>query len=111
MAFVARNGLWLTRSPEVPASSVRTSGLIEALATGKMRLASSGDDVFIASAASNVFIGSFDTPDVIPVRSNLVVVNADLQVVGLFRIDDQRCTGERDAGRRGVVGGPGRCDS
>lgn len=84
MALVARNGLWLTRaSPAVEtASAVRTSGLIEALATGEMRFASTGDNMYIASLTSNVVIGSFGTPDVITVGSNTVTVNADLQVVG-----------------------------
>ena len=81
MALVARNGLWLTRS-EAPPPSLRTDGIVEAVASGKLTLSSLGDNVYLSSLTSNVVIGANGSAGVITVTSNQVIINADLQVLG-----------------------------
>jgi hypothetical protein len=68
----ARNGLWLTKAlpPQVP--SLRTDGMIQAIASGEVRLASSYSNVVIQAGIS----------DVLTVTSSNVTVNANLLVNG-----------------------------
>lgn len=76
MALVARNGLWLTKA--LPAGGdaqllPRTSGMIEAVATGQLRL---------ASLASVVSVDAGGQTGVLTIGSNAVVVQANLDVRG-----------------------------
>jgi hypothetical protein len=68
----ARNGLWLTKAspPQVP--SLRTDGMIQAIASGEVRLASSYSNVVIQAGIA----------DVLTVTSSNVTVNANLLVNG-----------------------------
>lgn len=68
----ARNGLWLTKAspPQVP--SLRTDGMIQAIATGEVRLASSYSNVVIQAGSANI----------LTVSSSNVTVNANLLVKG-----------------------------
>jgi hypothetical protein len=72
MALVARNGLWLTKG--VPADAqLRATGIVEAVATGQLRL---------ASLASTVAFDAGGQASVLTIGSNSVVVNANLDVRG-----------------------------
>lgn len=68
----ARSGLWLSKAtpPQVP--SLRTNGMIEAIASGDLRLASSFSNVVIKAGLQ----------DMITVTSSNVTVNANLLVKG-----------------------------
>jgi hypothetical protein len=67
----ARNGLWLSKASAAP-PTLRTNGMIEAIATGEVRLASSYSNVVIQAGLS----------DMITVTSSNVTVNANLLVRG-----------------------------
>lgn len=74
MALVMRNGLWLTKT--APADALlppRSTGMIEAVATGQLRL---------ASLSSNVSVDAGGQLGVITVGSNSVVIQANLDVRG-----------------------------
>ena len=67
-----RNGLWLTKAspPNVP--SLRTDGMIEAIANGEVRLASSYSNIVLQAGAT----------DILTVSSSNVTVNTNLLVKG-----------------------------
>jgi hypothetical protein len=107
MAYLSRGGLWLTSTGS--SNAARTDGILQAVAKGEMRLSSTAADVFVsAQGASNaVRIGAGGLTDVLSVGSNLVVVNADLQVRGtidrtfandLYVKDVVICVGVGDSG-------------
>ena len=73
MAFVARNGIWLSKVVPTDAQLGRTSGFVEAVASGQLRLASLG---------SNVSIDAGGQTGVLTVGSNSVVVRGGLDVLG-----------------------------
>ena len=74
MALVARNGLWLTKAvPDDASLFPRASGMIEAVATGRLRL---------ASLSSSVSVDAGGQLNVITVGSNSVVLQANLDVRG-----------------------------
>ena len=100
MAFIARNGLWLTRDTPtagfadpftaalLPGSSLVGStsplppdGVVQAVATGMMRLAASSN-LQLYSAYSNVQVGAQGASNVLAVGSNSVTVYGDLNVRG-----------------------------
>lgn len=70
----ARNGLWLTKasSPTSQVPSLRTDGMIQAIANGEVRLASSYSNVVLQAGAANI----------LTVSSSNVTVNANLLVKG-----------------------------
>lgn len=76
MAFVARNGIWLSKSTPSDTQLVqsgRSSGFIEAIASGSLRL---------ASLSSNISIDAGGASAVLTVASNAVVVRGGLDVLG-----------------------------
>lgn len=101
MAIVARKGLWLSRTGQMfpdplsplspwagssngqPAHSLSPDygGLVQAMASGEMRLASASN-LQLYSSTLNVVVGAGGQSDVISVTSNLVVINADVQIRG-----------------------------
>ena len=91
MALIARNGVWLTRKPfaDDPFASVGAptqnrvayDGLVQAIASGEMRLASASN-MQIYSSTSNVLLGAGGMSNVISVRSNIVEINADVRIRG-----------------------------
>lgn len=99
MALVARNGIWLTRSPATAvdpfsaqlnaagssASQVPVpfgyDGLVQAMASGEMRFAAASN-VQLYASSSNVLIGAQGTSNVISVGSNAVTIHGNLRVLG-----------------------------
>ena len=92
MALIARNGVWLTRrefaaDPLLPGvhgalgERIAYDGLVQAIATGEMRLASTSN-LQVYSATSNVLLGAGGMNNVISVSSNLVQINADVHIRG-----------------------------
>jgi hypothetical protein len=92
MALIARNGVWLTRrefaaDPLLPGvhgalgQRIAYDGLVQAIATGEMRLASTSN-LQVYSALSNVLLGAGGMSNVISVSSNLVQINADVHIRG-----------------------------
>jgi hypothetical protein len=91
MALIARNGLWLTRKGFASdpfsfttggvAGRLEYDGLVQAIASGEMRLASASN-MQVYSANSNVLLGAGGMSNVISVRSNLVEINANVHIRG-----------------------------
>lgn len=93
MAFVARNGVWLTRAnapvadgglvtPSIASTSPLTpDGLAQAIASGELRM-TSGSNMLLYSRESSVLLGAQGIQDVLTVAPNLVQINGDLRVVG-----------------------------
>lgn len=98
MALVAHAGLWLTRqtqprlyadpfskqlSPAAPGLALPfgTDGLVQAMASGEMRLAACSN-VQLYASLSNVLIGAQGSSNVISVGSNTVTIQGNLRVVG-----------------------------
>ncbi len=91
MALVARNGLWLTRGgvaaadPFAPHQLTSVpfgyDGLVQAMATGEMRLAAASN-VQVYASTSNVLLGAQGTSNVLSVGSNAVTITGDLRVYG-----------------------------
>lgn len=81
MAFVAPNGLWLSRkrAGEVvfpdPVSYCPDEGILQSMAAGTLSL---------ASLTSNVVVGGMGNPSTVVVGSNVVDVNADLRLRGVL---------------------------
>jgi hypothetical protein len=77
MALVARNGVWLTRTGILPDGAGRlpagmdVSGVVQAIADGNIRFASS-NNVQLYSAASNITLGCSGLPDVLRVEAGRV---------------------------------------
>lgn len=87
MALVARNGLWLSRVPlygSNATNALRTDGVVEAVASGRLTLSSLGGEVCLSSRSSNVVIGAGGNASAITVSSNAVVIDADLRVLGVL---------------------------
>lgn len=101
MAFIARNGLWLTREtvpaegfsdpftssffPGSPLVDTRSplppDGIVQAVASGMMRLAASSN-IQLYSSSSNVLIGAQGTSNVLDIGPTSVTVHGDLRVRG-----------------------------
>jgi hypothetical protein len=90
MALVARNGIWLTRStqfasdpfsPLAVQTPFGTDGLVQAIASGEMRLAAASN-VQLYASLSNVLLGAQGTSNVLSVGSNAVTIFGDLRVHG-----------------------------
>jgi hypothetical protein len=87
MAFVARNGIYLTRSglssnlSLPPDPKVDYGGLVQAIASGEMRFASASN-MQLYSSMKELILGAGATPNVITISSNAVVINADVRVKG-----------------------------
>ncbi len=98
MALIANTGVWLTR--QVPqggwvdpfttglgvgggaaAAPLGPDGLVQAMATGAMRLAAASN-IQVYASRSNVVIGAQGTSNVIVVGSNAVTIHGDLRVRG-----------------------------
>lgn len=75
MAYVAQNGLWLSRSAD-PTPYLSAGSYIEAIANGDVRLASLQSNVNIASEAQ-VNIGTTSLPKILQVGSNDDVVSIE----------------------------------
>lgn len=82
MALVSPNGLWLTRANPVNANSLRTDGLIEAMATGKLTLSSTSDIVKITSLTSDVILGGEGNSNTVTIGSNLTTIKGDVDING-----------------------------
>ena len=91
MALLARTGVWLTRrgmatdpflpNPALGVAGVKYDGLVQAIASGEMRLSSASNLQIFASSA-NVLVGAGGQSNVLLVGSNLLVINANVQVRG-----------------------------
>lgn len=91
MALVAQNGLWLTREgfardPLTPGAAggpqgVLYDGLVQAMASGELRLAA-GSNLQVYSAASNVVLGAGGVADVVTVRADGVDIRGAVRVLG-----------------------------
>ncbi len=97
MALVANAGVWLTRQTPpggwtdpfttahgaggAAASPLGADGLVQAMATGAMRLAAASN-VQVYAARSNVVLGAQGTSNVLVVGSNAVTIHGDLRVRG-----------------------------
>lgn len=74
MAFVARNGIWLSKVVPTDAQlATASTGFVQAVASGQLRL---------ASLSSNVSIDAGGQTGVLTVGSNQVVVKGGLDVLG-----------------------------
>jgi hypothetical protein len=67
-------------------SLVRTDGLIEAMATGKLTLSSTGDVVSITSTTNNVVLGGGGNPETITIGNSLTTINGDLLINGTLDV-------------------------
>ena len=90
MALLAHRGLWLTRSgfardPMTPAAfapdAMLHDGLVQAMATGDLRLACASN-LQLYSSAHNVLLGAGGMSNVVSVSSNLVEIRGDVLVLG-----------------------------
>jgi hypothetical protein len=80
MSILARNGIWLSKQPSgAPwgTTPARTDGVLEAIANGRLTLASTGADVQLASTHSNVLIGAMGSSNVVTVALKGVSIAGD----------------------------------
>lgn len=78
MAFVAQNGLWLTRVASTPYPPTSDEGFIHAIAKGEVRLASLQSSVTIqGSADREVYVGTAARPGLLRVGRNGDTVAVD----------------------------------
>lgn len=81
MSLFARNGVWLSKGASLPAldasDAARTDGLVDAVASGDVRLASLRSNIYLRVPSSgSICLGAGVLSDSVAVREDAVVVGA-----------------------------------